>query len=164
MKRAEQKQKVLFYCRRNAARSQMAEAFLKLFFPDGYEAHSAGIMATDIHPTVKVVMAEIGIDLSGQRSKNIEEFVGTKFDCVALVCGGPPEECPFLHRAREALHCKGCQGCCRFFPFFPSGTKMLHAHFEDPTGFESLNDEALDSFRKIRDDIKGWVIETFGNG
>jgi len=162
MKPAGQKQKVLFYCRHNAVCSQMAEAFLKLFFPEGYEAHSAGMMAADIHPTVKIVMAEIGVDMSGQRSKNVEEFVGTKFDCVALVCGGPPEECPFLNRARESLHCKGCQGCCRFFPFFPSGEKVLHTHFQDPTRFVSPDSDATDAFRKLRDDIRGWVIETFG--
>jgi len=162
MKAAEQKQKVLFYCRCNAACSQMAEAFLKRFFPEGYEAYSAGIMATEIHPAVKTVMAEIGIDLSGQRSKNVEEFVGTRFDWVALVCGDPPPECPFLHRTRESLHCKGCQGCCRFFPFFPSSAKVLHTHFQDPSGFVPDNSDAIDAFRRLRDDIRGWIIETFG--
>jgi arsenate reductase len=140
----------------------MAEAFLKLFFPEGYEAYSAGIMATDIHPAVKIVMAEIGVDMASQRSKNVEEFVGTKFDCVALVCGGPPPECPFLQRARESLHCRGCQGCCRFFPFFPSGVKVLHAHFQDPTKLPSLDTDSVDVLRKVRDDIRDWVIETFG--
>jgi protein-tyrosine-phosphatase len=57
-----QKLRVLFYCRRNAVRSQMGEAFLKTFFPDKYDAHSARIAATDVHPTAKKVMAEIGID------------------------------------------------------------------------------------------------------
>jgi arsenate reductase (thioredoxin) len=162
VKPAGQKQKVLFYCRCNAVCSQMAEAFLRLFFPERYEAYSAGIVAADVHPTVKIVMAEIGVDMSGQHSKNLEEFVGTKFDCVAHVCGDPPDECPFLHRARESLRCKGCQGCCRFFPFFPSGAKELHAYFQDPTRFVSHDDDAVDAFRKVRDDIKGWVIETFG--
>jgi arsenate reductase len=140
----------------------MAEAFLRLFFPEGYEAYSAGMMATEIHPAIKTVMAEIGVDMSGQRSKNVEEFIGTKFDCVALVCGDPPEECPFLNRARESLHCKGCQGCCRFFPFFPSGAKVLHTHFQEPTMFASGSGDAIDAFRKLRDEIRGWVIETFG--
>ncbi|HME45095.1 MAG TPA: arsenate reductase ArsC [Syntrophorhabdales bacterium] len=162
MKPAQQKQKVIFYCRCNATCSQMAEAFLRLFFPEGYEAYSAGMMAAEIHPAVKTVMAEIGVDMSGQRSKNVEEFVGTKFDCVALVCGDPPEKCPFLNRAREHLHCKGCQGCCRFFPFFPSGTKVLHTHFADPARFVSPGDETIEALRKLRDDIKDWVIETFG--
>ena len=162
MKPAGQKQKVLFYCRCNAVSSQMAEAFLKLFFPEAYEAYSAGVMAADIHPTVKIVMAEIGVDMSGQHSKNVEEFVGTKFDCVAHVCGDPPEECPFIHRARESLHCKGCQGCCRFFPFFPSAARVLHTHFRDPTTAASLNNDDIDALRKLRDDIRGWIIDTFG--
>ena len=157
-----QKQKVLFYCRCNTACSQMAEAFLNLFFPEGYEGYSAGIMAAEIHPAVKKVMAEIGVDLSGQRSKNVEEFVGTKFDCVALVCGDPPDECPFLHRAREGLHCTGCQGCCRFFPFFPSGEKVLHTHFQDPGRASSQGNDPAEAFRKLRDEIREWVIETFG--
>ncbi len=162
MKPAGKKQKVLFYCRCNSACSQMAEAFLNRFFPEGYEACSAGMMAAEIHPAIKTVMAEIGIDLSRHRAKNVEEFVGTKFDCVALVCGDPPEECPFLHRARESLLCKGCQGCCRFFPFFPTGAEVLHARFQDPAGFTSRGDETIEAFRRLRDEIRGWVIETFG--
>jgi arsenate reductase len=162
MKTAEQKQKVLFYCRRNAVRSQMGEAFLRTFFPDRYDAHSAGMTATDVHPTAKKVMAEIGIDMSGHRAKNIEEFVGTMFDYVALVCGEPPEECPFVHEAKETLNCQDCQGCCTFFPLFPTGVKVLHASFEDPTKNISPNNDAIDAFRKVRDDIREWVIETFG--
>jgi arsenate reductase (thioredoxin) len=140
----------------------MAEAFLNRFFPEGYEAHSAGMMAREVHSAVKIVMSEIGVDVSGQRSKNVEEFIGTKFDCVALVCGDPPEECPFLGRTRESLHCKACQGCCRFFPFFPSGVKVLHTHFQDPAGHASGSGESIEAFRKLRDAIKDWVIETFG--
>ena len=162
MKPAQQKQKVLFYCRCNAASSQMAEAFLKFFFPESYDGYSAGVMAVQIHPAVKRVMAEIGVDMSHQRPKNVEEFVGTKFDCVALVCGGPPDECPFLHQKRESLHCKRCQGCCRFLPFFPQGGKVLHARFKDPAWFASPGSENMEGFRKLRDDIKGWVIDTFG--
>ena len=162
MKQGQKKQNVLFYCRCNSACSQMAEAFLNLFFPEAYEACSAGMMASEIHPTVKIVMAEIGIDISRQRSKNVEEFVGRKFDYVALVCGEPPEECPFLLRTRESLHCKDCQGCCRFFPFFPSGAKVLHTRFHDPAHLASGSGGAIDLFRKLRDDIREWVIDTFG--
>ena len=152
---------MLFYCRCNALWSQMAEAFLKRFFPEKYEAYSAGAKVTPVHTDAVRVMAEIGIDMSEQRSKNIEEFIGTTFDCVALVCGDPPAECPFLHRARESLHCNHCQGCCRFLPFFPSGAEVLHAHFQDPTKLVCPDDDAIDAFRKVRDGIRDWVIETF---
>jgi len=155
------KQKVLFYCRCNSVCSQMAEAFLSRFFPEGYEAHSAGIMAAEIHPAVRLVMAEIGIDISKQRSKNIEEFIGTKFDLVALVCGSPPDHCPFLNRVRGLLHCDGCQGCCRFFPFFPVGARILHTHFREPV-LGPACDETTESFRKLRDEIREWVMDTFG--
>jgi len=162
MKPAQQKQKVLFYCRCNAASSQMAEAFLRLFFPEGYEAYSAGVMALQIHPAAKTVMAEIGVDMSHQRPKNVEEFVGTKFDCVALVCGGPPDECPFLQQSRKSLHCKNCQGCCRFLPFFPTGAKFIRRRFQEPTRSASRNEDDIDAFRKVRDEIRQWVLETFG--
>jgi arsenate reductase (thioredoxin) len=162
MKPVENKKKVLFYCRHNATCSQIAEAFLKLFFPEAYEGFSAGTIAAQIHPAVKTVMAEIGVDVSKQRSKNVEEFVGTRFDCVAIVCGNPSDECPFLHQKRESLHCKKCQGCCRFFPFFPQSGKVIRARFQDPARFSSSENENMESFRKLRDDIKGWVIETFG--
>ena len=161
MEMTKQKLQVLFYCRRNAVRSQMGEAFLRTFFPDRYDSCSAGITATDVHPTAKKVMAEIGIDMSGHRSKNVEEFVGTIFDYVALVCGEPPEECPYVREARETVDCDECQGCCTFFPFFPTGKKVLHASFDDPTKYISPNNDAIDAFRKVRDDIREWVIETF---
>jgi arsenate reductase len=162
MNAAEQKQKVLFYCRRNAVRSQMGEAFLKTFFPERYDAYSAGVTATDVHPTARQVMAEIGIKMSGYRSKNVEEFVGTRFDCVALVCGEPPEVCPYICEAKETINCKNCQGCCQSFPFFPSGLRILHASFDDPTKYISPENDAIGAFRKVRDQIKNWVIENFG--
>jgi arsenate reductase len=162
MKSLERKQKVLFYCRCNSACSQMAEAFLNFFFPDGYEACSAGIKVTEIHPAVKRVMAEIGVDISGQRSKNVEEFIGTKFDCVATVCGDRPQECPFTDPTRTRPGCERCRGCCRFFPFFPYGAKVLHTRFQYSARLPLAGDETAEDFRKLRDDVRGWVIDTFG--
>ncbi len=161
MKGTKKKQKVLFYCRCNSVSSQIAEAFLNRFFPETYEAYSAGMMASGILPEVQAAMEEIGIDLSKQRSKNVEEFVGIKFDLVALVCGNPPEQCPFLNRARESLRCNGCKGCCTFFPFFPAGKKIVHTHFSEPAARAGFACEP-EGIRKLRDDIRTWVIETFG--
>ncbi len=162
MKERSVKEKVLFCCRCNALWSQIAEAFLKKFFPERYEACSAGVLVTVVHPMVTRVMAEIGIDLSGNRSKGIEEFVGTKFDYVALVCGEPPEICPFFPGQEKPVKCERCSACCIFMPFFPSGVQVLHSSFKDPTKFVGPEKESLDLFREVRDTIRDWVIDTFG--
>jgi len=156
------RKKVLFYCRCNALRSQMAEAFLKKFFPDRYDACSAGMLVTTVHPMVVRVMAEVGMDLSGHRSKSVEEFVGTKFDFVALVCGGPAEVCPFFPGQEKPLECKECAACCIHLPLFPRGDQVLHASFHDRTKLAGPEEESLDLFREMRNEIRDWVIETFG--
>ena len=85
---------VLFLCTHNSARSQMAEAYLKKLYGDRYEAHSAGITPTQINPYVVKVMAEEGVDLSGARSKSIEEYLDRNFDLVVTVCDDARESCP----------------------------------------------------------------------
>jgi arsenate reductase (thioredoxin) len=162
VKKPSTKGKVLFYCRCNALWSQMAEAFLKKFFPERYEACSAGMQVTPVHPMVVRVMTEIGIDVSGHRSKEIEEFVGTKFDCVALVCGGPAEVCPFFPRQERPAKCKSCAACCVHLPLFPSAMQVLRTSFNDPTKFVGPEAQSLDLFRQVRDEIRDWIIDTFG--
>ena len=90
------KKKVLFICTHNSARSQMAEAFLNKLCGDKYKAHSAGIEPREINPYVVKAMAEIGIDISKQRSKSIKEFWGKNFDYVVTVCDNAKENCPFF--------------------------------------------------------------------
>ena len=80
----------------NSARSQMAEAFLNKLYGDKYEACSAGIELREINPYVVKAMAEIGIDISKQRSKSIKEFLGQKFDYVVTVCDYARKNCPFF--------------------------------------------------------------------
>jgi len=80
------KQRVLFICTHNSARSQMAEGYMNARFGDRFEAFSAGTETTRVHPLAIEVMAEIGIDISGQRSKALEEFPGQPFDTVVTVC------------------------------------------------------------------------------
>lgn len=162
MKERSVKERVLFYCRCNALWSQMAEAFLKKFFPERYEAYSAGVQVTAVHPGAARVMAEIGIDLSEHRSKGIEEFVGTKFDYVALVCGEPPEVCPFFPQQEKPVKCERCSMCCIFLPFFPSGVQVLRTSFRDPTKFVGPEKQSLDMFREVRNEIRDWVMDTFG--
>ena len=105
------KQKVLFICTHNSARSQMAEGLLNALYGDRYEAYSAGTQPTEVNPYAIKVMAEMGIDISKHRSKSVEEFRGKKFDYVVTVCDHAKETCPF----------------------FPGGEKYLHQGFKDPS-------------------------------
>ena len=89
-----EKKKVLFLCTHNSARSQMAEGLLRAMYGDRYEAYSAGIEATTIDPRAVAVMKEIGIDISGQRSKSAEEFQDIIFDHAVTVCDRARQACP----------------------------------------------------------------------
>ncbi|MBP8638753.1 MAG: arsenate reductase ArsC [Dictyoglomi bacterium] len=131
--------KVLFICTHNSCRSQMAEGLLKTLYGGYYESHSAGLEVTEVNPYAIRVMKEIGIDISKQRSKTINEFKGITFDYVVTVCDNAKERCPF----------------------FP-GKKILHKSFIDPTEFKGEGEEKLKIFREVRDQIREWIIETFG--
>ena len=132
------KKKVLFVCTHNSARSQMAEGILNEFHGDRYEGYSAGVIPTKVNPYVVKAMAEIGIDISGNRSKSIEEFREEKFNYVVTVCDSAREACPF----------------------FP-GEKIIHQAFEDPSQFRGSEEEMLKQVRKVRNEIKEWIRETF---
>ena len=132
------KQKVLFICTHNSARSQIAEGLLNSLHGDKYEGYSAGIEATKVNPLVVKVMAEIGIDISNQYSKTIEEFRGEIFDYVVTVCDHAKEVCPF----------------------FP-GKTILHKGFDNPSSFTGTEEEILDETRRVRDDIRNWIADTF---
>jgi arsenate reductase (thioredoxin) len=129
---------VLFICTHNSARSQMAEAFLNKLCGDHYEAKSAGVTPTQINPYVLRAMAEVGIDLSKNRTKSILEFKGKTFDVVVTVCD----------LAREAC------------PFFP-GILEFNKSFPDPAEFKGSDEEIMAKVRAERDDIQSWVNETF---
>lgn len=133
------KEKVLFVCTHNSCRSQMAEGFLRYLYGDYYESYSAGLEVTEVNPYAIRVMMEVGIDISKHRSKSIEEFRGMVFDYVVTVCDSAREKCPF----------------------FP-GKKIIHKSFEDPAEFIGEEEEKLNVFRRVRDEIKDWIIETFG--
>ncbi|MFH0849346.1 MAG: arsenate reductase ArsC [Candidatus Bathyarchaeota archaeon] len=133
------KKSVLFLCTHNSARSQMAEAYLNKLHGDRYEAHSAGIQPTRINPNVVKVMAEEGINISGARSKSVEEYLDRDFDLVVTVCDGARETCPV----------------------FPEG-ELIHRGFRDPSSVTGSEEEALAQVRMIRDEIREWVKATFG--
>ena len=132
------KEHVLFICTHNSARSQMAEAFLREMYGNRFEAKSAGIDPKGVHPLAVDAMREIGIDISGQRSKSLLEFRDESFDVVVTVCDHARESCPF----------------------FP-GKIIMHQSFQDPVSPESGEGEVLERFRTVRDEIKQWIKKTF---
>ena len=132
--------KILFICTHNSVRSQMAEGLLNCMFGDRYQAFSAGVKPGRINPLAIDVMAEIGIDISRQRSKSIEEVMDNFYDTVVTVCDGARETCPL----------------------YPGGAELLHHPFEDPSSFEGSPEEIVDQFRKVRDEIKEWLEANFG--
>ena len=129
---------VLFLCTHNSARSQMAEAFLNALCGDRFKAESAGITPTAINPYVARVMAEIGIPLTGHRSKSVTEFQGRTFNYVVTVCDLTREQCPF----------------------FPGEIEM-NKSFPDPSSFTGTEEEILTNARAVRDEIKEWIDKTF---
>ncbi len=129
------KLKVLFICKDNACRSQMAAAFLNACFGDRYEAYSAGVKPSPINPCAKKAMKEIGIDISSCRPKDIKEFHGKKFDCIVTLCD----------------HAKAHHST------FPECKKHLHKGFKDPADFKGTPQELLSAFRCLREEICEWV-------
>jgi arsenate reductase len=137
-----EKKKVLFICTHNSARSQIAEGLLKDLYGDKYEACSAGTEPSAINPFAIKAMNEIGIDISKQRSKSINEFMNSQFDYVITVCDLAKAACPF----------------------FPNGKHYLHKSFKDPSETSGSDAEKLRAFCISRDEIKRWLEEIFKNG
>lgn len=137
------KAKVLFLCTGNSARSQMAEAFLRKYGGDEFEAYSAGLEPKPIHPYTNRVMEEVGVRLSGQSSKHVKEYMGKiYFGYLITVCDEAEESCPTT---------------------FPGILQRLNWPFEDPEAFVGLEDQKMTKFREVRDQIeqriKAWLKE-----
>lgn len=143
------KKKVLFLCTHNSARSQMAEGLLRDLYGERYEANSAGVEATAVHPRAVSVMEEIGIDISGQRSKAASDLEDIVFDVAVTVCD----------RAREA--CPVCTTDLDLPSRAPKAREVIHKSFEDPAAVSGTEEEQLCAFRQARDEIRGWIVETF---
>lgn len=129
--------RVLFLCAHNSARSQMAEGLLRALAGERFEAASAGHQPTTVHPLAIAAMAELGIDISHHRAKNVTEFLGQSFDYVVTLCG---EDAP---------------GSC---PFFPGGKNYIHFPLPDPARGN------IEDFRKVRDVLQNWIEQTFLKG
>ena len=126
------KQRVLFLCTHNSARSQMAEGFLRSLAGDRFEVASAGTQATRVHPLAIRAMAEVGIDLGGNTSKLVDAFVEQPWEYVITVCDGANEACPV----------------------FPKKSSRLHWSFEDPSQATGSDDQRLEVFRRVREQIR----------
>lgn len=147
---SQEKKKILFLCTHNSARSQMAEGFLRDIYGDRYEAYSAGVEAASLDPRAVFVMKEIGIDISGQRSKSSEEFQDTIFDLAVTVCDRAKQACPICSTQLE-LPAKS-----------PRAREVIHRRFEDPALADGSQEEQLKVFRQVRDEIKDWISQNFG--
>ncbi len=133
------KAKVLFLCTGNSARSQMAEAFLRHYAGDSFEAYSAGLEPKGLHPYTVRVMQERGLDMSGHRSKNVREYLGyVNFGYLIIVCADAEEKCPVV---------------------FVGVSQRMFWPFEDPAAFSGPDDEKLARFRAVRDQIDARVRE-----
>ncbi|MBP7070548.1 MAG: arsenate reductase ArsC [Methanothrix sp.] len=146
----QQKKKVLFLCTHNSARSQMAEGLLRVMHGEEYEAYSAGVAATSVDPRAVLVMKEMGIDISGQHSKTSSEFGDTIFDLAVTVCD----------RARQA--CPICSTRLELSSSLPKAREVIHRSFQDPAAASGSWEEQLLVFRRVRDEIKDWIAQTFG--
>ncbi len=135
-----EKKKILFLCTHNAARSQMAEGFINSRYSDRYEAYSAGSEPTEVNPCAIEVMAEEDIDIAPQRAKSLDEFDNASFDYVVTMCADAQESCPI----------------------FPGGVDYLHHTFVNPGSAVGSDNDNCASFRHVSDQIKEWLMETFG--
>jgi arsenate reductase (thioredoxin) len=130
------KKRVLILCTGNSARSQMAEGLLRHDAGDAFEVESAGTKPGTVRPEAIKAMQEVGIDISGHRSKHVDEFEGQRFDYVITVCDNSKESCPV----------------------FPGAVKRLHQSFEDPPAPSvGTDDERMAAFRKVRDELRTYL-------
>ena len=132
------KKRVLIICTGNSARSQMAEGLLRHAAGERFEVQSAGTRPGSVRSEAIAVMKELGIDISGHRSKHVNEFEWQSFDYVLTVCANARESCPL----------------------FPGETKRLHKDFEDPAALQGTEEERLALFPRVRDEI-GAYLKTF---
>ena len=131
------KSRVLFLCTGNSCRSQMAEGLLRHLAGDLFDVASAGVQPAGLNPDAVATMKELGIDISGHRSKSMDEFLGQPFEWVITVCDAAREACPV----------------------FPGAASQLHWSFADPALAAGSVEERMAVFRKVRDEIVGRLRE-----
>ena len=134
------KTRVLFICTANAARSQMAEGLMRAKLGDRFEVFSAGTRPSRVSPRAIRVMQEIGIDISHHRSKSLDEMSGMTFDLAVTLCDRANQVCPVITCAK----------------------KTMHHGFRDPHLTPGTEDDLIEGYRRVRDDIGAWIDKTFG--
>lgn len=133
---------ILILCTGNSCRSQLAEGILRAALNDEYSVASAGSRPADcVHPLGIKVMAEIGIDITGHRSKHLNEFLNEPVETVITVCGNADQACPT----------------------FPGQMNRHHWSFDDPAHASGTENEQLVVFRRVRDEIRN-VFEAYATG
>jgi arsenate reductase (thioredoxin) len=128
--------KVLFLCTENACRSQMADGLVNHFLAGKVKAFSAGIVPTRVNPRAVAAMAELGLDISGQRAKSVGDLAGEQFDLVITVCDRAHQQCPI----------------------FPGPVKILHVGFVDPGRASGSEEQIMSTFRQVRDEMREQLI------
>jgi arsenate reductase len=141
-KTGKEKPTVLFLCTYNSVRSQIAEGLMRSLYPDRFEVFSAGIAPAGLHPLAIKIMQEIGIDISGQRSKSVQDFRTKHFDYVIAFS----KEIPNILGAR-----------------MPSGKTLLVCPVQSPSDLYSEEKEALADFRELRENLQKILEHTFGS-
>ncbi|PZR63957.1 MAG: protein-tyrosine-phosphatase [Chloroflexi bacterium] len=134
--------RVLFVCVHNSARSQMAEGMLRAWGAPAWEAASAGLEATFVRLEAIAAMEEIGIDISDQQSKTLDAFKGSTWDLAITLCDEAAEACPMV----------------------PGAARLLHWSLEDPSPAKGTDEQRLDVYRRVRDDLGGRIRELIGVG
>lgn len=134
-----EKSKVLFVCTANAARSQMAEGYMRAKYGDRYEVFSAGTKKARVSTRAIEVMQEIGIDISQQYSKTLEEVSGMHFDIAVTLCDNAHRICPVI----------------------PYAGTTIHKGFSDPHLTSGTDAEVLAGYRSVRNDLVQWIDKTF---
>lgn len=132
-----EKKRVLILCTGNSARSQMAEGLLRHDAGERFDVESAGTKPSHVRPEAIAAMRELDIDISGHRSKSVDEFGGQQFDYVLTVCDNAKESCPV---------------------FFGTA-KRLHHSFDDPAALDGSEDERLALFRRVRGELREYLCE-----
>ena len=130
--------KILFLCTGNSCRSQMAEGWARQLKTDTIEAYSAGIVTHGLNSHAVQVMAEVGIDMTGQQSQNVEQLNHIDFDYVITVCDNAASSCPV----------------------FPGKAKVVHQPFDDPPRLAreaATEEEGLNQYRRVRDEIRRYI-------
>jgi arsenate reductase len=131
------KKRVLILCTGNSARSQMAEGILRNDAGERFEVESAGTKPSSVRSEAIAAMRELGIDISGQRSKHVNEFEGQRFDYLITVCDNAKEACPVFFGAAE----------------------QLHHSFDDPAALNGSEEERLALFRRVRGELRTYLAE-----